>query len=104
MKKTLDFTKVRRAPKEYRRQYVLSSLTAEEMLEIDEECFQASGAPGKFNYKLYSLLLLQKSLVEPKMTLEELRKMPAIPFNILIETARNLNLLTADERRFLLKT
>jgi len=102
MEYTFDFSDHPFIPPKWKKVYKLRQLTAEECLKIEEEAFDLSSGQPKFNKILYDLLYLQRSLVSPKLSLKEIRKMPSIPFNFLLEQARRINHLTEEERRFLL--
>jgi len=103
MEYSFDFSDHPYVPPKWQKLYILRQLTAEECLQIEEEAFELSTGKPKFNKVLYDLLYLQKSLVTPKLSIKQLRKMPSIPFNFLLEQARRINHLTEEERRFLLK-
>jgi len=102
MEYTFDFSDHPFVPSKWKKVYKLRQLTAEECLKIEEEAFDLSSGEPKFNKVLYDLLYLQRSLVSPKFSVKEIREMPSIPFNFLLEQARRINHLTEGERRFLL--
>jgi len=108
MEKTFDFTSIEECPEQWRKVYVLRVLRGEELLEIEEEGMLAAAEKAgsleaaKFDNKYSSLLLLQRAIKKPKLSIAQLKNMPAIPFNFLLEQARAMNYLKKKQRDFLL--
>ena len=105
-RKTLDFTDSKTFPwldPKWRKKYVLTELSGGEVLECDEGAFERHGDEVKFSYEAWRILLLQKSMVQPKMSKKQLKSMPASLLTYLLDQATRLNTISREERDFLLK-
>jgi len=87
----------------WRRVYKIRELNGAEILEIDDlALMRTPEGELNFDYSKWSLELLKRSL-RPKFSEAQLKSMPASLFTFLMDQARRLNSISAEERDFLFR-
>jgi len=81
---------------DYSGKYTLQEITGGEKLDLEEK-YSEGGV--LVNTKGYTLELLQKCLIEPKLTLSQIRTLPASLLDLLARKAMDLNHWPEEKKR-----
>lgn len=77
------------------KKYKMRQLSWDEDLSLQEQC--TDPLTGTLRYKQFSLLRVARSLVEPKILIDDLKQLPAQEGNFLAAMAAQLNDLSPSE-------
>jgi len=104
LEKTFDFREgFEDLEPKWRKIYKIQELNGAEILEIDNLALERTPeGEMNFDYSKWSLELLKRSL-RPKLSEAQLKSMPASLFTFLMDQARRLNSISAEERNFLFR-
>jgi len=89
--------------RKYAGKYVLERMSGWERMQIDKQCrtINVEDNSVEFDDDKWSLMILEKSLKQPKLSLEELKSMHPGLLDFLIEQAVSLNSISKAKRDFL---